>query len=146
MTDIKPAMQTSLLLVDDDTCQLELRAMVLKMSGFPVLSANGPLEAMSIMAQGHGENVNVAVLDYNMPVVNGCILAGYLRSRFPDMKIILYSAAVDIPENEMKSVDVFVSKGDGLARLLEQVSEFAAGKAKVTPSTGRLARFNRPSL
>jgi hypothetical protein len=48
--DIDLALHTSLLLVDDDTCQLELRAMVLRMSGFTVLSATGPLEAMSIMA------------------------------------------------------------------------------------------------
>ena len=125
MIDIRVAMRTTLLLVDDDTDQLELRAKVLKMSGYTVLSAGSPLDAMSMVAEGHGKNVAVAVLDYHMPVMNGCLLADYLRSRNPDLKIILYSAALEIPEDELSSVDVFVSKSEGISSLLEQVSEYA---------------------
>jgi CheY-like chemotaxis protein len=146
MIDIRLAMRTTLLLVDDDTDQLELRATVLKMSGYTVVSAGGPLDAMSIMAQEHGENVDVAVLDYHMPVMNGCLLAGYLRIQYPDLKIILYSAALEIPEDEMSSVDVFVSKSEGIAPLLEQVSEFAEVRAAGVAGVQDLAWFARASL
>jgi CheY-like chemotaxis protein len=125
MIDIKIAIRTTLLLVDDDIDQLELRALVLKMSGFTVLAANGPVEAISLMTQGRGDTVDVAVLEYHMPVTNGCVLAEYLRSRYPDLKIILHSAALDIPASEMSSVDVFVPKSESIAPLLAQVSEFA---------------------
>jgi CheY-like chemotaxis protein len=125
MLDFKAAIDTNLLLVDDDVDQLELRALVLKMSGFTVLTAGSPVEAISMMAQHPTQKVDVAVLDYHMPVMNGCMLADYLRSRYPGLKIILHSAAVDIPKSQMSSVDVFVSKLDGLDPLLAQVSEFA---------------------
>ncbi|MCU1222357.1 MAG: response regulator receiver protein [Edaphobacter sp.] len=125
MINIRIAIHTTLLLVDDDIDQLELRALVLKMSGFTVLTASSPVEAISIMTQGRGDTVDVAVVEYHMPVTNGCVLAEYLRSRYPDLKIILHSAALDIPKSEMSSVDVFVPKSESIAPLLAQVSEFA---------------------
>jgi two-component system, response regulator PdtaR len=125
MVDLKRAINTTLLLVDDDIQQLELRAIVLKMCGFSVITASGPLEAISIIAQQPACRADVAVVDYHMPVMNGCILAAYLRSRYPDMKIILCSGTVEIPESELSSVDVFVPKSDGIGTLLAQVAEFA---------------------
>ncbi len=125
MIDIKAALHTTLLLVDDDVDQLQLRAVILRMSGFTVLTASNPVEAIAVMGRGTGNGVDVAVLDYHMPVINGCVLAEYLRSRYPDLKTILYSAAVDIPESEMSCIDVFVPKSEGVAPLLAHVSELA---------------------
>ena len=144
MIDIKIAMRTTLLLVDDDIDQLEMRALMLKMLGFTVLSASSPVEAISIMARGNGEDVDVAVLDYHMPVMNGCILADYLKSRHPGLKIILYSTALDISENEMSGVDVFVPKSEGLESLLVQVSEFVEVRATTLLSgAGDMTPFAR---
>ena len=123
MLDLRIAMKTNLLLVDDNFDQLKLRAMALEMSGFTVVTASGPVEAISIMAGLH--EIDVAILDYHMPVMNGCVLADYLKSRYSDLKIILYSADVDIGESEMTGVDVFISKAEGLAPLLAQVFELA---------------------
>jgi CheY-like chemotaxis protein len=50
MVDINRAIGTTLLLVDDDRHQLELRALVLKMSGFTVLSAGSAAEAIALPA------------------------------------------------------------------------------------------------
>jgi DNA-binding NtrC family response regulator len=122
MVDLKVAIHTTLLLVDDDANQLELGAMALKMSGFTVLTAVGPIEALLILTQSLGPTVDVAILDYEMPMMNGCVLADYLKARYPGLKIILHSGSVDIPESEMRNVDCFVSKGDGMARLLGEVS------------------------
>ena len=120
MINAKFAMRTTLLLVEDDIAQLEPRALILRMKGFTVLTASNPVEAVTIMTQGGGDAVTVIILDYDMPVMNGCVLAEYLRSRYPNIKIILYSAA-DISEGERSSVDVFVSKSEGIAFLLSQI-------------------------
>jgi CheY-like chemotaxis protein len=125
MIDFKVATNTTLLLVDDDVQQLEWCALVLRMSGFSVITAVGPLEAMSIIAQQAACKVDVAVIDYQLPVMNGCVLAAYLRSRYPDLKIILHSGTIEIPASEMSNVDVFVPKSDGIGMLLAQVTEFA---------------------
>jgi CheY-like chemotaxis protein len=122
MVDFDVAFHTTLLLVDDDISQLELRSLVLKASGFSVLTAASPIEALSLLAQSSGSQVNVAILDYEMPTMNGCVLAGYLKARYPELKIILHSGLIEIPETELRSVDILVPKGDGIARLLGEVS------------------------
>lgn len=123
MINARFALQTTLLLVEDDIDQLQLRALILRMSGFTVLTASNPVEAITIMTQGAGYTAAIAVLDYDMPVMDGCVLAEYLRSRYPSIKIILYSAA-DVLESERASVDVFVPKSEGIAFLLSQIAEF----------------------
>src|SRR4051812_15080725 len=108
----------TLLLVDDDIVQLELRAQVLRVWGFTVMTADSPVAAISTMAQHRPDQVDLAVLDYEMPGMNGCVLADYLRSRYPDLKIILHSASVDILEDEMCSIDAFIPKCEGVAHLV----------------------------
>jgi CheY-like chemotaxis protein len=129
MLDFKVALRTTILVVDNDVQQLELRAFVLKMSGFDVMTASSAAEAVSIMAQQPRRNVDMAVLDYEMPVVNGCVLADYLRARYPELKIILHSGTIGIEESAMSSIDRFVAKGDGIALLLEEISVLAQLKA-----------------
>ena len=123
-----------ILLVDDETQGLWLRAQVMKSCGFPVVTAEGPLEALSLMAEDPDENIDLAILDYDMPVMNGCALAEELRSICPTLKIILYSGAVDIPQWEMTSVDPFVAKDEGTARLLDQIVQIAQVKKPVIAS------------
>jgi CheY-like chemotaxis protein len=120
--DHNVAVHTTLLLVDDDRNQLELGSLVLKKCGFIVLTAASPIEAFAILAQPAGRKVNVAILDYEMPGMNGCVLADYLKARYPDLKIILHSGLLDIPEIEMSSVDSVVPKGNGMLQLLGRIS------------------------
>ena len=114
----------SVLLVDDEVQPLQLRAEIMKLHGFSVLTADGPIKAISLMAKGAMEKIQVAILDYNMPAMNGCLLAERLRSAFPELKTILYSGAIDIPSQEITSVDVVVSKADGIGTLMSQVMQF----------------------
>src|SRR5207245_4608027 len=110
------------LLVDDDLRHLELHAQIMKMSGFSVITAPGPIEAISIAADTT-DSIEVAVIDYHMPIMNGCLLADRLKLMCPEMKIILHSGAVTVPEDEMTSIDIFIPKSDGIARLIAWVSD-----------------------
>ena len=114
-----------ILLVDDEPLPLELRAQIMKLHGFSVLTAEGPTKAISMMAEKAIGKIHVAILDYNMPGMNGCVLAERLRSVVPDLRIILYSGAVDISQGEMKGIDALVSKSDGIACLIAQISQYA---------------------
>jgi CheY-like chemotaxis protein len=128
-----------ILLVDDEVKPLELRAQIMKLHGFSVLTANGPMKALAIMKQAAFEKVQVAILDYNMPGMNGCMLADQLRSRFPNVRTILYSGAVDIPSREMTSVDVLISKSDGILTLLSQVMQFVRVPAESPVASSALS-------
>jgi CheY-like chemotaxis protein len=112
-----------ILLVDDEVPQLLLRAQVLTLRGFPVLTAESPGDAILIVAEEPIEKVGLVVLDYDMPGMNGCDLADLLKVMCPGLKIILYSGATNIPRNEMTSIDTFVSKADGIIALISEVAE-----------------------
>jgi CheY-like chemotaxis protein len=135
MDHLDDMVPTRVLLVDDDIQPLELRAEVLRMNGFSVISAPGGVEAMAIMAASP-EGIDVAVLDYQMPIMNGGVLAKRLRSLCPDVKIILHSGAVDIPCCAMTSVDAFIPKGDGMATLIGQIVAFVRPGVPTRCSTG----------
>jgi len=123
MIDFKVALRTTLLLVDDDTEQLYSCALSLRMCGFSVVTASGPIEAISIMKHCSFPGIDVAVIDYDMPVVNGWVLAAYFKSGYPDVKIVLCSGILDAAEDEMSCVDAFVEKGQGIALLMAKIVE-----------------------
>jgi len=115
----------TVLLVDDDAEHLELRAEVMKAFGFSVVTAPGPIEAISMIAKT-ADPIKVAVVDYQMPVMNGGLLADRLRSMCPRLRIILHSGSVAIPENQLTNIGDFVSKSDDIGRLIASVSEHTA--------------------
>ncbi len=124
MINFEVAVRTTLLLVDNDIQQLDLLALNMKMSGFSVVTTSSPIDAISLMNERSFRKIDVAVIDYHMPVVNGCILAAYLKARYPELKVALYSGALDIPEDEMMNLDGFISKSDGIGALLSKITEF----------------------
>jgi DNA-binding NtrC family response regulator len=124
MINFTVAVRTTVLLVDDDIQQLDLLALTMKMSGFSVVTASSPIEAISLMNEDSFRKIDVVVIDYHMSAMNGCILAAYLKARYPELKIALYSGALDIPVDEMENLDGFTSKSDGLDALLSKITEF----------------------
>jgi len=133
MHDFRIAVRTTVLLVDDDPLNVDTCALTLEMNGFSVVSATSPYEAISIMNENSQRKIDVAILDYHMPLMNGCILADYLKARYPELKIVLYSGSLDIREHEMSSIDLFVPKCDGIAALLAKITE--SGPMDVANST-----------
>lgn len=83
--------RVKVLLVDDEHGQLQVRASILRMAGYSVLTSEGPIEALCGRATGE---LDIVIVDYEMPLMNGGILAKHLKARFPKLHIILYSAAL----------------------------------------------------
>jgi len=135
----EPPPTPRILLVDDEIPQLLLRAQVMSLRGFPVLTAESPGEAIAILAEETIEKVELVVVDYNMPGMNGCDLADLLKVMRPELKIILYSGATDVPRNEMTSIDIFVSKADGMPTLIAEIAGLtqvgACSPTTLTPTT-----------
>jgi CheY-like chemotaxis protein len=55
-------------------------------------------------------SVDVVILDYFMPEMNGQEVAIEMRQLRPQALIIVLSGAVDIPEQALKSVDAFIAR------------------------------------
>jgi two-component system KDP operon response regulator KdpE len=122
------------MLVDDDVEQLYLRACVATAHGYEVIATPDPFLAIRLGAK---EKFDLAILDYEMPGMNGCTLADKLRETAPALKIALYSGVVAIPENDIQKVDLFISKADGIFDLLCRLSELLKHDCQSITSTPR---------
>jgi DNA-binding NtrC family response regulator len=142
----EPSSTPRILLVDDEIQQLWLRAQVMQLLGFPVLTADNPSDAIFIMAEETIDRIDLVILDYEMPGMNGCDLADLLKVMRPELKIILYSGATDVPRNEMTSIDTFVSKADGITALIAEVGELTqvggGSRTAITRNSEQLYRVH----
>ncbi len=108
----RPSPGTVLVVDDDETCRLVAKAS-LKVLGFKVLLAENGRSAISIFAK-HAEEIDVVLLDLNMPGLGGRETLQELRLIRSGVKVILCSARLE--EEASKFFD-------GLAGYLEKPYE-----------------------
>ena len=106
------------LCVDNDDFGAYVEATILSRQGYEVLACSDALEAAAI---AKAEEIDLAVLSYLMPGINGAELAAYCKAANPDMKVILLSEWLGIPHRELALADLFVQKSDDMQALLEGV-------------------------
>jgi len=70
-------------------------------------------------------SVDVVIVDYLMPEMNGHEVAIEIKRLKPQAPIIMLSAAVDIPEQALKLVDAFIAKDSLASQLLPTIAQFA---------------------
>jgi CheY-like chemotaxis protein len=97
-----------ILCIDDEPQGLQIRQMLLQSRGYKVLTASCGKEALEVFAQ---YPVDAVILDYSMPEMNGGELAAELKRRRPDIKILMLSAYVDLPQEVLATVDARAVKG-----------------------------------
>ena len=69
MLDFRIAVRTTVLLVDHDALQVDTCALTLEMNGLSVISATSPDDAISIVNEKTQRKIDVAILDYHMPLM-----------------------------------------------------------------------------
>ena len=118
-----PKTAAKILCVDDEENQLILRKMVLEQAGYRVLTANSPAKAIELF---RSEPLDLVIVDYYMPGMNGLSLARELR-RIRKVPIVILSAFAELPGEAIGSADVWITKGissqDLLSRLEELLSD-----------------------
>lgn len=107
-----------ILCVDDELIGLQVRKILLERAGYRVLTAlDGPL-GLEIFAS---EPVEVVVLDYSMPGMDGGEVAIRMRQVKPHIPILLLSAYVGLSSDVTSLVDLYMTKGEGPDRLLQKL-------------------------
>lgn len=84
----KPAIATTILIVEDEDKLRNLFAQALKAQGFKILVAMDGLEAMALLEKA---KIHLLLTDVIMPTMSGIELAKYARSHFPDIRVLLMS-------------------------------------------------------
>jgi DNA-binding response OmpR family regulator len=113
------AEQHTILLVDDEVGLLSLLTMVFEAEGFKVLRASSGPEALQRFS---GSHIDVVVLDYLMPDMNGGEVAHRMREIDASVPIVMLSACLTVPDDVRDRVDMFVEKGFGTKALLSAVT------------------------
>jgi CheY-like chemotaxis protein len=109
-----------ILCIDDELTGLQIRKVLLESRGYEVLTAGSGREGLELFA---ANPVEAVVLDYLMPEMDGMAVAQELRRRQPDVKILLLSAYVDLPEEIMRIVDARTMKGEAPTALLSAIQQ-----------------------
>jgi CheY-like chemotaxis protein len=128
-----------ILCVDDDPSALKLRKLLLGAAGYSVLTAESGAEALEVLEKG--ANVDLALLDYTMPGMNGDELAAKLRHKHPGISLVAVSAVGQLPEEFLNNLDSRVQKGQDPEVLLSTVSNVLArsegrqGQPSIPPRT-----------
>lgn len=108
-----------LILCADDTLNiLEGWKMLLEQNGYEVLTAIDGKEALQAFVS---HPVDLVLLDYHMPQMNGDVAAAHMKACKVDVPIVLLSAEDLGALSNLKAVDAFVSKSESIIRVLEIV-------------------------
>ncbi|MGA8733560.1 MAG: response regulator [Terriglobales bacterium] len=102
--------------VDDSPKSRRLLTSVIRSCGFEVISAGDPLEALSRIRK---TSFDLALLDYQMPHLNGSQLAERIKRTKPDVPVVLISGFSALPPFELIFVDAHVGRGATLDELLD---------------------------
>jgi CheY-like chemotaxis protein len=105
---VYPVLQSAVLLcIDDNEDLLECEKSFLESFGYTVLTAASGGKGLELASKYW---VDVVILDYFMPEMNGQEVAIEMRRLKPQAAIIMLSGAVDVPEQALKWVDAFHSQ------------------------------------
>ena len=110
----------TVLCVDDETIGLRVRKLMLEGRGFRVLTAINGQQGIELFDQ---HQVDVVVLDYYMPGLNGGDVAAELRKRRANIPIIFFSAYFSLPPQALELADAFITKGDPPEVLIDKIEQ-----------------------
>lgn len=114
------ARQKTVLCVDDEMIGLRVRRIMLESHGFQVLTATNGRQGIALFEQNE---VDLVVLDFYMPDLNGGEVAAELRRRRPGVPIIFLSAYFSLPSDALEMADAFITKGEPPEVLIEKIEQ-----------------------
>src|SRR5260370_2120884 len=103
MFQLKP----TILCIDDHRNGLIGRKMLLEQNGYEVLEATGGDEGLKLF---RSHSVDAVVLDYQMPGMNGDVVAVKMKRAKAHVPIILLSAYRTLPPTQLKTCATFLSQ------------------------------------
>lgn len=135
----------AVLCIDDNVLGLALRKAMLESRDYKVFTAENGRAGLDIACR---ESVDLVILDYQMPEMDGGQVAAELRSRCSHLPILLLSGFPGrIPRSLMAAVDGFVLKGSSPEVLLKEVERIirASAPGMVVALPDRRRRESRKS-
>jgi len=109
----------TILCVDDEENQLVLRKLMLERAGYRVLTAESPMEAIALFG---ADSVDLLIVDYYMPGMNGLALAREILQQ-KKLPVVILSAYAELPGESIGAADTWIMKGTASEELLKRIAE-----------------------
>jgi len=93
-SSVRPGTET-LLVVEDEPSLRDLAHGVLRAQGYNVLTATNGQDALRVAREHQGPPVALVVTDVIMPRMGGKVMAEWLKTTYPDLKILFTSGYTD---------------------------------------------------
>ena len=107
-----------LLCIDDDENQVLIQRALLHSKGYDVVVATGGRDGLTAFGNHH---VDLVVVDYRMPDIDGGAVARKLREKNPSLPIVMFTGVDDISPDDLKAVNSLVKKGESPTALSDEV-------------------------
>jgi CheY-like chemotaxis protein len=112
--------KATILCIDDHWNGLLGRKILLEDNGYEVLEATGGDEGLKLFLS---HSVDAVVLDYQMPGMNGDVVAAKMKRAKSYVPIMLLSAYGPLPKSKLATVDTFLSKSQPPTILLSTLQD-----------------------
>ena len=121
-TDLRKAKET-VFLIDDDDMIADVSEMILKNSGYDVVSAKSGKEAIEVYKENHSR-IDMVILDMILPDMDGGDTYDRLKEINPGIKVLLASGYdIDYQGRDImeRGCDGFIQKPFNMNELLEKI-------------------------
>jgi CheY-like chemotaxis protein len=85
----------TLLLVEDEMSVRHLASSILESQGYNVLRANNGQEGLRVARECKGQPIHLVITDVIMPQMGGKVMAEWLKTTYPDIKVLFTSGYTD---------------------------------------------------
>lgn len=123
------SVRPKLLWIDDFEPGLTLYKKMFEDLGFDVLTASSGEKGVQLAAL---HNFDVVVTDYEMPRMDGLVVASSIKTLKPQTPVLLFSGSTLVPSRVRRFVDAFCDKAGSRAELLGAIRRLLQKK----PSRG----------
>ena len=120
-------LKATILCIDDHWNGLIGRKLFLESNGYEVLEATDGAEGLKLFKS---HSVDAVVLDYQMPGMNGDVVAAKMKRVKSHVPIMLLSAYGPLPASKLEAVDTFLSKSQPPKILLSTLHDLLNGQPK----------------
>ena len=124
-----PFSSAVVLCIDDNQDELECEREFLEAFGYTVLTASSSGKGLELAST---QSVDVVILDYFMPAMNGQAIAMEMRRLRPQAPIILLTEGQGVPEPAWDLVDALVAKDRLDSQLLPTIA-YLQGSGRIPP-------------
>ena len=107
-----------LLCIDDDESQVLMQRALLHSKGYDVVVATGGRDGLAAFSNFH---VDLVVVDYRMPDLDGGTVARKLKEKAPHVPIVMFTGVDEIAPEALTAITSLVRKGESPTALSDEV-------------------------